>query len=236
MVQSDGSFTVTGTGDIAGYGIASFRAPGDDDVVQRSLTGVQIGLMAIVALGVLFGTSEYKTGTIRTTFTASPRRGRVLAAKAIVVGGTVFVAGLIASLVAFLITQPALHANGYEPPAYPYPSLADGPVLRAVVGTALFLAVLALLSLAIGMIRRRTVGAIILVLVLIVVPQIVAPVLSLNAELWVYRLTPAAGLAIQRTRDRFDSAIPPWGGFAVLCGYLAVALAIAAWQLRKRDA
>jgi hypothetical protein len=80
---------VTGSGDVSGYGIASWRNPGNDDMVVNSLAGVQIGLMAVVALGVLFATSEYKTGTVRTTFAASPRRGRVLVAKAIVLSGTV---------------------------------------------------------------------------------------------------------------------------------------------------
>lgn len=234
--EDSGTFTVTGSGDVAGYGIASWRGPGDDDIVVNSLTGVQIGLMAVVALGVLFATSEYKTGTIRTTFAASPRRGRVLAAKAIIVGGAVFLVGLVASVTAFLVTQPLLRSNGYQPPAYPHPSLTDGPVLRAVVGTALFLAVLALLSLAIGMIRRRTVGAIIVVLVLIIVPQILQPVVSLDVQLWMNRLTPTAGLAIQQTRERFDNAIDPWAGFAVLCAWAAAALGIAVWQLRKRDA
>lgn len=160
----------------------------------------------------------------------------MLAAKAIVVGGAVFLGGLLASVTAFLIAQPLQHSHGYQPPAYPYRSLAEGPVLRAVIGTALFLAVLALFSLAIGSIRRRTVGGIIVVLVLIVVPQLVASVLSLDAELWINRLTPVAGLEIQQTRQRFDTPIAPWAGSAVLCGWAAVALGIAAWQLRRRDA
>ncbi|HEU5475271.1 MAG TPA: ABC transporter permease subunit [Actinophytocola sp.] len=229
-------FTVTGSGDVAGYGIESWIPPGDDDMVRNSLGGVQVGLMAVIALGVLFATSEYKTGTIRATLTASPRRGRVLAAKAVVLGGVVFLAGLVASAAAFVIAQPAMRANGYTPPAYPHLSLVDGPVLRAVVGTALFLALLAVFSLGIGAIRRRTVGALILVVVLVVVPQIVGPVVSLNAELWLGRLTPVAGLAIQQTRERFDSAIAPWAGLGVLSAYAVGAMVFAIVRLRGRDA
>lgn len=29
--------------------------------------------------------------------------------------------------------------------------------------------------------------------------------------------------------------LAPWNGFAVLCAYVAVALALAAWRLRRRD-
>jgi ABC-type transport system involved in multi-copper enzyme maturation permease subunit len=234
--EAGGTFTVTGSGDVAGYGIPSYLGGGNDDVVRNALGGVQVGLMAIVALGVLFATSEYKTGTMRVTLVASPRRGRVLAAKAIVVGGTVFAAGLVSTVAAFLLAQPTLRDNGYVPPAYPDLSLGNGVVLRAVIGSALFLAVLAILSLGIGALRRRTVGAVVAVLALILVPQIVAPLLSLNTELWINRLTQVAGLAIQQTRDRFDTAITPWGGFAVLCAWTTVALVVAMWQLRKRDA
>jgi hypothetical protein len=145
----------------------------------------------------------------------------------------VFVAGLAASLVAFFLAQPIQRSRGFEPPSYPHPSLSDGPVLRAVVGTALFLAVLALFSLGAGAILRRTAGAITLVIGLVVVPQLVTSVLSVDATRWVQRVTPIAGLAIQQTRHRVDTAIAPWAGLGVLCAYAAVALAAALWLLRR---
>jgi hypothetical protein len=74
--QTGGGFSVTGTGDIAGYGIPSYSTPGGRDTVADSLQGVQIGLMALVALGVMFAASEYRTGLVRTTFAAVPCRAR----------------------------------------------------------------------------------------------------------------------------------------------------------------
>lgn len=237
VTETGDTFVVSGNGDIAGYGIASFQPPGDDDVVMNSLQGIQIGLMAFVALGVLTASSEYRTGLIRTTFVASPRRGRVLAAKAIVLGSTVLVTGLIASVGAFLVAQPRLRARGFEPPAYPYVSLTEGPVLRAVAGTALFLSALALFSLGVGFVLRRSARAITLVVALVLVPQLVAALVpSMDVAKWIYRSTPVAGQAIQQTRVRFDTAIGPWAGLAVLCGYAAVALVAALWLLRRRDA
>ncbi len=234
--QTADTFTVTGSGDVGGWSVGGIPRPGDNDVVMDGLIGVQVGLMAVVALGVLFVTAEYKTSLIRTTFAASPRRGRVLGAKAVVVGVSVFAVGLIASVAAFFLSQPIQRGNGFAPPAYPSPSLADAPVLRAVVGTALFLAVLALFSLGVGAILRRTAGAIAFVIGLVVVPQVVASVLSVDATTWVQRITPIAGLAIQQTRHRFDTAIGPWAGFGVLCAYAAVALGVGFLLLRRRDA
>jgi ABC-2 family transporter protein len=234
--RSGDTFTITGSGDISGYGIGSWRSPGEDDVVLLSLFGVRVGMIAVIALGVLWMTAEYRTGLIRTTFAAGPRRGHVLAAKAVVLGGTVFVAGLVASVASFLLAQPGMHAGGYNPPAYPHVSLLDGPSLRAVIGTAIFLALIALFSLGIAVLRRRTVGAIVFVIALVVVPQIVVPVISPEADIWASRLTPIAGLAVQQTVDPAGQVIGPWTGLGVLCAYVVVALGLARWQLARRDA
>ncbi len=234
--EADGIFTVTGVGDLGQIGIGGVRLAPDADLVRNSLAGVQIGLVAVVALGVLFMTAEYKTGIIRTTLAASPRRGRMLAAKAVVLGVTVFVAGLLASLAALFGSQPLARSNGFAPPAYEPPSLADGLVLRAVVGTAMFLALIALFSLGVAAILRSSALAIVLVVVLVVVAPIVALTTSVGANTWVNRVTPNAGLAIQQTIRLPDGMIGPWAGLGVLAGWAAVTLGVAYWRLRSRDA
>jgi ABC-2 family transporter protein len=234
--QKGGVFTLTGSGDIGRVGIAGITLPIDSDPVRDSLMGVQIGLIAVTALGALFMTSEFKTRMIRTTFTACPNRRRVLTAKAVVLGGAVFAVGLIASVAAFYLAQPFQKQNGFAPPAYPHPTLTDPTVLRAVIGTAMFLSLIAMLSLALGAILRGTAGAIALVFTLLVVIPIVASITSIEATTWVDRATPIAGLAILQTRTLTETAIGPWGGFAVLCAYTAAALGCATWLLGRRDA
>ena len=242
--QAGGVFTVTGSGDIA-----PLAAELDVDGVRESLTGVPLGVMVIIAVAVLFITSEYRQGMIRTTFAASPRRGRVLAAKAIVVGATTFVVGLLASFASVLLALPILRANGLAPPVFQVPSLSDGPVLRAIAGTAALLALFAVLGLAAGAILRRSPGAIIVVVVPLLIPQLIAGALPLAAARWLMLATPAAGFSIQQTvEQRYDLVssicLPedgcfttgPWVGFGVLCAYTAVALAAGFWLLRRRDA
>jgi regulation of enolase protein 1 (concanavalin A-like superfamily) len=243
--QTGGVFTVTGSGDIAPLA----GGPMEVDGVRESLTGVSLGVVVIVAVAVLFITSEYRQGMIRTTFAASPRRGRVLAAKAIVVATTTFVVGLVASFASVLLALPILRANGLAPPVFQVPSLSDGPVLRAIAGTAAVLALLAVLGLAAGAILRRSPGAIIVVVVPLLIPQLIAGALPLAAARWLMLATPAAGFSIQQTtvqRYDFVSSIclpeagcfttGPWVGFGVLCAYTAVALAAGFWLLRRRDA
>jgi hypothetical protein len=60
--------------------------------VGNTLVGMLIGVLLIGVAGVLAMTSEYTSGTIRATFAAAPRRLRVLAAKAAVVGAVALIA------------------------------------------------------------------------------------------------------------------------------------------------
>ncbi len=227
---SDGVFTLTGSGDVG-----EVTRPFGDDLVQLSLEGATVGVLAAAALGALFMTAEFRRGMIRTTFAASPGRGRVLAAKAIVLGGATFGAGLVASVVAFLVSQRSLRSIP-RTPGLPELSLADPTVLRAVVGTAVLLALVAVLSLAVATIVRHTAVAIPLVILPLLVPSIVSTGLPLSVANWLTRLTPAAGFAVQQTIERYDTAIAPLVGLGVLAAYAAGALGVATVLLRRRDA
>jgi hypothetical protein len=210
---------------------------GDDDIVANSLFGVHLGLIAVVTFAALAIAAEYRTGTIRATFSAMPRRGSVLGAKAVLVSIIVFASGLAASAASFLLGQPLLHGGGFVPPAYPYVSLLDPPVVRAVVGTTAFLTAVALLALGVATIVRRSAPAIAIVLGLLLVPVVVSDALPERTRELVRELTPIAGVAIQTTRERFDNLpIGPWGGLGVTVAWAAGAMLVAAWTLRVRDA
>ncbi|HWG14797.1 MAG TPA: hypothetical protein VG268_16125 [Streptosporangiaceae bacterium] len=95
--QAGGQFTVKGSGDIAP------QVPGTGDrtqPIERHLVGAFAGLIAVIVVAVMFITAEYRRGLIRTTLTASPRRGRLLAAKALVIAMVTFVTGLAAAAIA----------------------------------------------------------------------------------------------------------------------------------------
>jgi ABC-type transport system involved in multi-copper enzyme maturation permease subunit len=199
-------------------------------------------VLAVVAA--LFITGEYRRGLIRSTFAASPRRGRVLAAKALVVGGVTFVAALIAAAIALPLGEHLLRANGNS--IYP---TTTGTELRAIAGTAALLAVAAVLALALGAILRRSAMTVTVVIGLIVLPYIlaVASVLPASPAEWLLRVTPAAAFAVQQTLVRYpqvaagytpnDGYFPlsPLAGLGVLCAYTAGALALATYLLHRRD-
>ena len=213
--------------------------PPDSDIVLDSLAGIWFGQIAAAALAVLAITSEYSSRMIRTTFAADPRRRTVLAAKTVVVASIVFVAGLATSVACFLIGQPILRGNGFDyENGYPAASLLDGATFRAVVGSAVYLALLAVFSLAVGAILRHTAGAITVVLAVLLAPVIAISFLPEGIGEWLEQTSLiGAGLAVQQTVERAD-AIPlgPWAGLGVVGAYPAMSLLVALVLIGKRDA
>jgi ABC-2 type transport system permease protein len=229
------SLVITGSSSTDG---CPSREPGcDDDLLEIALGGVYLGQLAVVALGVMAIGSEFTSGMIRTTFAATPRRHLVLAAKAAVVGGSVLVVGLIACALAYVLGSATLSGNGYTQ-ANGYEAVSGATAVRGVLGSAVYLAALALLSIGVGTILRSTAAAISTVLGVLWVPLILVSMLPMDVGLKVARFCPMfAGLAIQRSVDRFDTIpISPGAGLALFCAYAAAALAGGFWILTRRDA
>lgn len=230
-----GEFTISGSGDIA---------PLVDDIISAQWAGASIvngtiaALLFVIVLATVFATSEYRRGLIRTTFAASPRRGRVLAAKAVVAGSLAFAAGATATAIAEAITRHVLAANGSYLFPQSWPDLA-----RVIIGTGLLLGLTAALAVALGIMLRRSATAVAAGIVLLVLPGI----LGSQSGNWLMRFTPTAAFAIQATLPRSSLVtsdytppngyfpVSPWAGLAVLAAYTTVALAAATWLLRRRD-
>jgi ABC-2 type transport system permease protein len=213
--------------------------PGDNDIVLDSLSGIWFGQMAAAVLAVLAITSEYSTRMIRTTLAANPRRRTVLAAKTAVVGIAVLVIGLAVSVACFLLGQSILRGNGFTyENGYPAASLADGTPLRAVLGGAIYLGLLAVFSLGVGTILRHTAGAITAVLAVVLAPIIAINFLPEDAAEPLEKFSlMGAGLASQQTVDRADNIpMEPWAGLGVVAVYAAAALVVALLVIGKRDA
>jgi ABC-type transport system involved in multi-copper enzyme maturation permease subunit len=209
------------------------------NATRLSLSGINLAQIAIGVLGVLVITSEYGTGMIRATLSAVPQRRLMLAAKGVVFATTALVVGLVASFVAFFVTQAVL--SGQHPAAFAgrqlQASLSDPGVFRAVAGAGLYLAVLGLLGLGLGAIIRASAGAISALFGLL----FVLPIFSAAAlpQSWQDTINPylpfSAGTDIFNLRPSATD-LAPWAGFGVFCLYAAVALGVACIVINRRDA
>ena len=200
------------------------------DPASVSTSGLAIAQLAIAVLGVLYISSEYSSGMIRTSLMAVPKRGRVLAAKSLVYAAVTFVVGEVISFVAFFLGQALI--SGHAPEA----ALSDPGVARVVAGAGLYLAVLAVLSVAAGTLLRRSAAAITcLVAVMFVLPGVAQAL----PDSWRHPVTEFwPTQAGSQLLSVYHSAhtLQPWPGFGVWCLFVAVVYAIALMMLNRRDA
>jgi ABC-type transport system involved in multi-copper enzyme maturation permease subunit len=199
------------------------------DPTSISTSGFSLAQLAIGVLGVLIISSEFSTGSIQTTLAAVPKRYPMLTAKGVVFGLVALVVGEIVAFVAFFIGQAIIHANA------PSVSLGDPDVLRAVIGAGLYVAVLAVLALAIGtIVRSAAAGIAILVALLYVLPGIAAA-LPGNLEHSVEKYWPTQAGAQIGSVYRAGHTLSPWLGWGWMCLFTAIVMAVAVGLLRTRD-
>jgi len=211
-------------------------------VVGMSTTGLALGQLAIAVLGVLIITGEYSTGLIKASLISVPTRLPMLAAKAIVLAGTTFVLGLVITFVSFLISAPLLANAGLKA------SLADEGVVLALVGGALSLVFIALISLGIGtMVRSSAAGIAIALGLFLLLPTVVGIVLVFVQAEWAIEAarylptTVAQSLyAIPTETDLSELGLGKqfefWQAALILTGWSALTLGGGAALLARRDA
>lgn len=196
------------------------------DPTNNVLAALVPGYLIIPVLGVLMITSEYRSGAIRVTLTAVPRRPFVLAAKAVVLAVVAFVACEVVTFATFLISQPLMGSA-------PRPSLGQPGVLRALVLSAAYLSLLGLFGLGLGAIVRNSGASVAAYMAaVLVLPDVL---LAVPGNLW--RFGPVTILANSVTAVNVQPGfLSPWAGFAAMIVYTAAALGLAFILLVRRDA
>jgi ABC-2 type transport system permease protein len=200
------------------------------DPTGVSGAGMAIAQLAIAVLGVLAISSEYSSGMIRTSLIAVPKRGRVLAAKSLVFAGVTFVVGEVTTFVAFFVGQALISGHA------PHAALGDPGVARAVAGGGLYLAALAVLSVAAGALLRHPAAAIAAMMAVVLVLPLIAEALPDSWRNPVTEFWPTQ--AGNQITSVYHSAhtLQPWPGFGVMCLFVAIVYAIAWTLLDRRDA
>ncbi|MFD1934021.1 MULTISPECIES: ABC transporter permease [Nonomuraea] len=190
-------------------------------VVAVVMAGNALGEIAILVLGILAISGEYRSGMIRTSLMSVPWRGRMLMAKTVVVAAATLVVSLAVTAISLAVQLFSGEVLG---------GLTDPEVLRSLLGLSAYLTVLAVFAMAVGAIIRHTAGAILTMIgVFYVMPSVLSLVPGTQA---VARAMPyVAGMQIA---DMTSTA--PWGWFAVYCAWTAAMFGLAVLLMRRRDA
>jgi len=224
---ASGAVTPTGPNGGGGGGRGPFASA---DPTAISLAGITLAQLIVGILGVLIISNEYANGMIRNTFAAVPRRLPVLWAKVLVLAGSLAVVMVIASIAAFLLGQLIL-GDGKNT------TLAADGVLRAVLGSGLYLAGIGVLGIAIGAMLRNTAGAIaVVVATLLIIPGLASLVLPTSWSDNVLPYLPGNSGTAFTSVNGSATLLGAGAGAAVFACWLVVLLAGAALLVRRRDA
>jgi ABC-2 type transport system permease protein len=199
------------------------------DQLAEPLWGLLISQLVVAILGALTITGEYSSGLIRTTLTAVPVRGAVLAAKAAVVTVAVAATGTLTTLTAFGVGQ-AIFATRHVAVSSAHPGVVPG--LAAAIG---YLIAATLIGLCLGTLLRHTAAAVTVLVALL----FLAPELLHGTSPWVSHIANTLpGTAVHRMVSLY-----PWHGapsaslsWTVIAVYPTALLAAAALAIRRRDA
>ncbi|RJL27141.1 ABC transporter permease [Bailinhaonella thermotolerans] len=209
---------------------AAYKGSGDDpapvrEALMMSLAGAQLAALSMATLGVLVISGEYRTGGIRTSLLAVPRRMRLLTAKIVVF--------LAVSLVVCALASAGAAAAGLA--ILRPPSAEAGEAVRAVLGVTLYLTACGLFGLGLGTLVRHTAGALVSAIALILVLPTLATQLPGDwGRAVADHFTTNAGRLIVSGQD--NGALGPWSGFAVYLAWIAAALVAGAVLMHRRDA
>lgn len=238
------------------------------DATQASLIAFfELGQLIIAVIGAMSITSEYSTGMIRTSMSAMPRRGTVYLGKLIVLTTVTLVVSLVTSFVAFFVGQAVMSGSGVSaslfhsttipanalvrapaggpvrgvPPVVTFQGtdvITAGHVLTAVIGTALFVTVVALIAFGLGAIIRHTAGAITSTIGLMFVLSIIIQILPSNWRDDIMRFLPdAAGRVISVTVGGTNPHLwSAWPQFLVTVIWAVVLVGAGGYLFKKRDA
>ncbi|MFE3603626.1 ABC transporter permease [Streptomyces sp. NPDC059142] len=227
---------IVGIGLLAALIVASARTATDVEaevsgasMLGLGFFGVLLGSLCVITLGVLTMTSEYGTGMIRTTLTACPSRGRVLAAKSLVFFVVVFTVTTVTTMVVAALQTSILDAT----------APTTGEWIRATVGVSFYLAMLGLLSMAVGALVRHSAGAITVMIGLVLLPLVLAMFMMARSLAGVQEFLLAYSIPSQLVQlygDAFGS-VGPQGSTAlwIITGLTALAMTGAYFSLDQRD-
>lgn len=206
--------------------------------VPFAVTGLfaTFGMVVVMVMATVAVTSEYRFGTIRTTFQATPNRTAALLAKTVVVAVAAGVVGLVAGFGSWGVAR-LLAPSGTM-------AIAGPAEWRLVAGTGLVWAIGAVIALAVGIMVRQTAGAVTIVLVwVLLLENLVAliPRVGDDIQKWLPFINAnnflTAGVAAEGgPPTTSDMPFGPWGSLIYFAGLAVVLTVLALVVANRRDA
>ncbi|MEY9854819.1 ABC-2 type transport system permease protein [Catenulispora sp. GAS73] len=199
------------------------------DPVQDSILGAAVAQIAFGVFGVLAVTSEYASGTIRTSVAAVPERRRLMAGKATVTGGVALVFATLLVAGSFFLGQAVLSQRSLQA------GLSTPGALRSVLYAGCYSAVVALIGYGLGLLLHHTAAAITaLVAVIFLIPQISQTLPGTWADR-IGEYLPYNAARSATSTHRVPHTLTPTWSLLVCAAYALVPTLAGIWLIERRD-
>ncbi|KNY05242.1 ABC transporter permease [Microbacterium sp. GCS4] len=194
-------------------------------------TGIYpVGMLVLVVYGVLNVTTEYASGSIRTSLTAAPRRTGVMLAKVAVVTGISTILAFATTVLLYLLLQ----AMGTVPSAVGM-SLFAPEMWWGVLGGTLMLPYGALFGVLLGWLLRNAAGAICLYFGLFQMGPQILPAFLPEPLSSITDYMPLAAINIMRSGGMSTEPYGAATAIIILLAWLTALGGLAWWRLKKFD-
>ncbi|MEU0543803.1 ABC transporter permease [Nocardia sp. NPDC005978] len=222
---------------VLGLGFAALGAIfGKDSLtLTNALGGVSgFGVLVLMIMAALAVTSEYRFGTIRSTFLATPARDKVLVTKAVLIG--VFGAVLIGvlSLLAFGLAKVIAGSDADL-------LVLNADTVRGLYGVPVYAFLAVLFAIGVGVLVRQTAAAVSIVILL---PTVLETLLSVfgsfgrNVGAFMPFQNASRFYTVGQTEDitGINWHWGPWGSLVYFAAFVAIVFGAALFMVNKRDA
>nr|WP_042386675.1 ABC transporter permease [Streptacidiphilus melanogenes] len=197
------------------------------DATGVSFSGIALGQLALIVFAVLVVTSEYSTGMIRATLGAVPQRMTLMLAKVLTVLGLVGVVSVLTAFISFFLGQALLGSHRT--------SITDPGVTRAVFGMAIYMTLLALLSVGVAFMVRRPIPALAILMPFFF---LISPILNAVPKVKnvAHFFPDVAGRQLYSVQGSTDVPYGPTAGFFIVLAWSLGCVVIGYLLFARRDA
>lgn len=199
-------------------------------------SGLQVGYLLTLVIGIMQIGSEYRHKTISGTFLGTPRRMKVMVAKVVALLGLGALYGLISLVGSVVAGAIVLNARGFDP-------FPGSEVFRTLALSLLVLGLWALIGLGAGILIPNQVAAL---LIAVGVAWIVEPLAGFGLSFWDWgrdhivaylpsQATAAIASGVVQTGENAAKPLVWWAAALVLAGYAAVLAGFGSWRTVRSD-
>lgn len=194
-------------------------------------SGLVFAQLIVGSLAVMVMSSEYATGSSRSTFVAVPTRQPVFWAKALLVAVVSALVAVVSILASFAVAKPI--AANYSLPL----EFGSEAFQRSLWFSVLYVLMVGLIAVALGSLLRNSAGGIVVLTALFFVLPLALGGLGMNIE-WIrnlMRFMPDHAMNALATLQVASGGLEQWQNGIVVGLWVAIPLAVAALVLQRRD-